>query len=200
MQCMLQGFGATEPRGMDDLLMSPFGLTDEFLQLFGRIKEQIEHDQQFMNLGKEWTSEGFGIQQPNMQGHTGIPFQHMEPSGPHETQQRRQHASGSDVKLSWDQAAQQLRQLGALVYLPEDEEQKELDWSDMAGYDGQKRTVEDLVLMSVKHADEYERVAKKTRKDGKHQRPKVCSRYIRMCPKILKRFHIFLLQPPYSAL
>ena len=59
------------------------------------------------------------------------------------------------------------------VYLPDDEEQKELDWSDMAGYDVQKRTVEDLVLMSVKHADEYERVAKKTRKDGKHQRPKV---------------------------
>lgn len=73
---------------------------------------------------------------------------------------------------AWPQAAEQLRGMGAVVYLPE-EEGGRLGWDDMAGYDEQKRALEDLVLMSVKHAEEFERVAKLTRKDGKHHRTKV---------------------------
>lgn len=153
---------------MDEMLMHPFGATNEILELFERMKQQIEHDQQFMDLQEERSSESFGFSHEHQQEGSN-PFL-MVPSRPDARQQR---AAAPDSKLTWEQAAEQLRQLGALVHLPDDAEQKELDWSDMAGYEVQKRTVEDLVLMSVKHADEYERVAKQTRKDGKHQRPKV---------------------------
>lgn len=161
-----------EPQSIDELLMGPFGAPRDILELFGRIRDEIEQDSKFMELGEEWKDESFSMQQ----GQEGFdppnsPFMQLPPSQAHE--QKPNQVAGPDSKMSWEQASQQLRNLGALVYLPDDEEQKELDWSDMAGYDVQKRTVEDLVLMSVKHADEYERVAKQTRKDGKHQRPKV---------------------------
>jgi cell division protein FtsN len=160
-----------EMHPIEELLMDPFGTTGGILDLLGRIKDQIEHEQQFMDLGEEFNSKAFSTQ-PNE-----LPGQPEVHSSPFHRQQNPlaapRHESGPDAKMSWEQAAQQLRQLGALVYLPDDEEQKALDWSDMGGYEVQKRTVEDLVLMSVKHADEYERVAKQTRKDGKHQRPKV---------------------------
>ena len=42
-------------------------------------------------------------------------------------------------------------------------------------YEEQKREVEDLVLMGITHASEYEQMAKLTRRDGKCQRPKVCA-------------------------
>ena len=105
---------------MDELLMNPFGPKDELLRLFGRIKEQIEHDQQFMDLSEEWTGESFGMQQHSFPQHSfpdhrGMPFQRIDPSGPPEASNRRHSASGPDSQLSWSQAAQQLRQLGALV-------------------------------------------------------------------------------------
>ena len=69
--------------------------------------------------------------------------------------------------------ADDLKRSGAVVYLPGDAE-ADLGWDAMAGYEEQKSEVEDLVLMSITHADAYADMAKRTRKAGTSQRPKVC--------------------------
>lgn len=107
------------------------------------------------------------------QAHMQLPDMHAQGGGAGGAAPRPgRRGAPSQGPLSWPQAAEQLRQMGAVVYLP-DEEGSRLSWDDMAGYEEQKTALEDLVLMSVKHAEEFERVAKLTRKDGKHHRTKV---------------------------
>jgi hypothetical protein len=85
-----------------------------------------------------------------------------EPAGPGATREQR-----------WAALARKLEGLGAVVHLPSAAGDAQ-EWSGMAGYEEQKAAVEDLVLMSITHAEEYAQMAQKTRKDGKCQRPKVC--------------------------
>jgi hypothetical protein len=80
------------------------------------------------------------------------------------------HKASSNVL---EDKAQALQQMGAMVYLPEDS--SDLDWSSMAGYEEQKRAVEEIVLMSITHAHEFAEIVKRTRKSGKSERAKVQS-------------------------
>jgi hypothetical protein len=82
----------------------------------------------------------------------------------------------SSAQDAQERKAQALQQLGAMVYLPEDS--VGLDWTSMAGYEEQKRAVEEIVLMSITHADEFAEMAKRTRKSGKCERAKVCPLYL----------------------
>ena len=76
------------------------------------------------------------------------------------------------------QHIKKLTALGAVVYSPGEDEQ--LSWDTMAGYDAEKRLVEDVVLLSITHADAFQAMAKQTRRDGKCHRPKVCT-YSTLC-------------------
>jgi hypothetical protein len=96
-----------------------------------------------------------------------------------ETSEAAGQRAAAQRRVALQRTADELRGLGAAVYLPA--ANQGLDWSSMAGYEEQKSTVEDLVLMSMTHAAEYDAMAKKTRKDGKCQRPKVC------CASLVRR-------------
>lgn len=143
-------------------LADPFALADTFGLLGERFNRDAIEEMRALHerlMAADW-DDAPPAHGPGMHAHGGAPAQrpgrHAAQAGP----------------PSWAQAAEQLRQMGAVVYLPE-EEGGRLGWDDMAGYEEQKRALEDLVLMSVKHAEEFERVAKLTRKDGKHHRTKV---------------------------
>jgi hypothetical protein len=146
-------------------LFSMHGTMGEMHELFDEIQEHFLREPRLQDLEESlFDSDELGLGQPRSR-QDRVPVEKGWP--------QRHKGAAAGEPMSWAQAAEQLRQLGALVHMPDDVEQQQLDWNDMAGYEEQKRLVEDLVLMSIKHAEEYQRVAKKTRKDGKHQRPKV---------------------------
>ena len=55
-----------------------------------------------------------------------------------------------------------LNQLGAIVFDPSDKIAN-LDWDYLAGYQRQKRDIEDTVLLALTHADIYDRISEGTR-------------------------------------
>ena len=64
-----------------------------------------------------------------------------------------------------------LTDMGCTVYNKMAEERK-LDWNSLAGYEHVKREVEDTVLLSLKHPEEYNKIAEQTREHFESNRPK----------------------------
>lgn len=69
------------------------------------------------------------------------------------------------------QASQQrLESLGAQVFLPSPSQR--VDWGELAGYESQKRVIEDTVLLALLHPEVYDRVARATRAARAGTRPR----------------------------
>eukprot|EP00892_Ulva_mutabilis_P011888 jgi/Ulvmu1/9071/UM005_0166.1 len=163
------------PRSRFDLsvdLADPFALADTFGLLGDRFNRDMIDEMRALHermMSSDWEEQMHAHSSADSSGGSSMPLAghaHARGTAP----QARLGAPPSGPQ-SWLQAAEQLRQMGAIVYLPEEEGEK-LAWDDMAGYEEQKRALDDLVLLSVKHSEEFERVAKRTRKDGKHHRTK----------------------------
>lgn len=65
---------------------------------------------------------------------------------------------------------QKLEAMGAVVYRPNPTQK--LDWGSLAGYEDQKRRIEDSLLLPLLYPDVYESIAKKTRKLFASNRPR----------------------------
>eukprot|EP00808_Paulinella_micropora_P021519 g14681.t1 len=70
-------------------------------------------------------------------------------------------------------ASRELEQMGVTVTLPSKQPDGALPWEGLAGYELQKRQIEDSILLSLKHPDMFNKIAEKTRGKGKTNRPKV---------------------------
>jgi hypothetical protein len=64
-------------------------------------------------------------------------------------------------KQSGEQA-KRLEELGVSVFMP-DGKAADIDWNYLAGYEQQKRDIEDTVLLALTHPDVYDSITKLTR-------------------------------------
>ena len=82
-------------------------------------------------------------------------------------------SSAADISSNKTSASalKTLSDMGCTVYNKSAEDRK-LDWNCLAGYDHVKREVEDTVLLSLKHPEEYNKIAEQTRGDFESNRPK----------------------------
>ncbi|GAB4821726.1 hypothetical protein N2152v2_008772 [Parachlorella kessleri] len=78
-------------------------------------------------------------------------------------EQRRQQARLEGV-------AKKLQGMGAQVFLPGKKD--EFDWGILAGYEQEKRQIEDTVLLALTHPDVYDGIAKRTRRHYSSNRPR----------------------------
>lgn len=74
-------------------------------------------------------------------------------------------------KTSIEEALQKLEQLGVTIFMPETKEQN-LDWDYLAGYENQKRDIEDTVLLALKYPEIYDQITSQTRMKNEPNRPK----------------------------
>lgn len=58
-----------------------------------------------------------------------------------------------------------------MVFLPEDRVQT-MDWNYLAGYERQKRDIEDTVLLALNYPEIYDRITEATRVKNEPNRPK----------------------------
>lgn len=69
-----------------------------------------------------------------------------------------------------DAAVQKLQSMGATVYPPGNKDA--IDWGVLAGYDDQKRQIEDTLLLALQHPEIYDDIAKRTRKSYASNKPR----------------------------
>ncbi|GBF90964.1 cell division cycle 48 [Raphidocelis subcapitata] len=67
-------------------------------------------------------------------------------------------------------AVKALEGMGARVYLPGGGD--DVEWGVLAGYEEQKRAIEDCLLLPLRHSELYESIAQRTRASGKGSRPR----------------------------
>ncbi|EGR27614.1 hypothetical protein IMG5_193130 [Ichthyophthirius multifiliis] len=65
----------------------------------------------------------------------------------------------------------EINQLGVTVFMPE-QKNSDLDWDYLAGYEQQKRDIEDTVLLSLQYPDIYDKITNVTRMKQEPNRPK----------------------------
>jgi ATPase family associated with various cellular activities (AAA) len=78
---------------------------------------------------------------------------------------------GKSKVLSYDEAKKQLEELGVVLFEPNGRVQ-DLDWDCLAGYERQKRDIEDTVLLALTYPDLYDRITSGTRMKAEVNRPK----------------------------
>eukprot|EP00963_Diacronema_lutheri_P011720 scaffold1440_cov332-Pavlova_lutheri.AAC.20 len=71
-----------------------------------------------------------------------------------------------------NEAKNKLEKLGAQVYYVKSTTEGKDIWEQLAGYDEQKREIEDTVLLSLTRPDVYEKIARGTRKKYESNRPR----------------------------
>jgi hypothetical protein len=64
-----------------------------------------------------------------------------------------------------------LEELGVVIFLP-GEKRGDLDWNFLAGYERQKRDIEDTVLLALTYPEIYDNISKGTRVVYYQNRPK----------------------------
>lgn len=69
-------------------------------------------------------------------------------------------------------AAEELRNLGVLVFHPEDSAFASRSWDDLGGYHSQKRQVEDTIFLSLQHPEIHDSIVRETRRTFEQSRPK----------------------------
>ncbi|CAD8071579.1 unnamed protein product [Paramecium sonneborni] len=77
----------------------------------------------------------------------------------------------SEMKEEQDMKLQELEKTGVTIFLPDNKE-KNLDWNYLAGYDKQKRDIEDTVLLALQYPEIYESMTQLTRVKNEPNRPK----------------------------
>eukprot|EP01025_Chloroclados_australasicus_P065208 TRINITY_DN885_c0_g1_i1.p1 TRINITY_DN885_c0_g1~~TRINITY_DN885_c0_g1_i1.p1 ORF type:complete len:706 (-),score=89.64 TRINITY_DN885_c0_g1_i1:355-2406(-) len=120
-------------------------------------------------------SEGFRRPDEGSQQFGGPPVPFGGPQGDQFDRPKYslQGKSGSDYDYGSPQAnniVRQLESMGARVFPPKADE--ELDWDIIAGYEKEKRQIEDSMLLALKNPDVYDKVAKGTRKKFQSNRPR----------------------------
>lgn len=71
------------------------------------------------------------------------------------------------------EAVQKIREMGVMVFLPDDKDfLTGLNWEDLAGYEKQKRSIEDTVMLSLTHSHIYDNIASKTRMRFEKNKPR----------------------------
>lgn len=76
-----------------------------------------------------------------------------------------------DVLDNKDESSKKLEKLGAVVFYPQSKDLP-LTWDSLAGYERQKRDIEDTVLLSLSHPDIYDKITRGTRIIPEENRPK----------------------------
>ena len=87
-----------------------------------------------------------------------------------EVAEGRRRVTVERVPDNKEQIVQQLERMGAKVYRANP--QNKIEWGLLAGYDDQKRRIEDGLLLPLLHPDVYDDVAKATRKHFATNRPR----------------------------
>ena len=64
-----------------------------------------------------------------------------------------------------------MQELGLTIFMP-DSKQIELDWDYLAGYEKQKRDIEDTVLLALTYPEIYDKITQGTRIKNEPNRPK----------------------------
>jgi len=80
---------------------------------------------------------------------------------------RLKDAEGDEIT----QAKKKLTEMGVSLFLP-DSKAHDLDWDYLAGYENQKRDIEDTVLLALQHPQIYDQITKGTRMKEEPNRPK----------------------------
>ncbi|KAG2428658.1 hypothetical protein HXX76_011363 [Chlamydomonas incerta] len=98
-----------------------------------------------------------------------------EPEAPKPPVRRPKVSAGSAGGHDWGspaaaRAVEQLLAMGAQVFPPGGKEK--MDWGVLAGYDEQKRTIEDCLLLPLLRPDVYAKLARATRKTYANNRPR----------------------------
>lgn len=69
-----------------------------------------------------------------------------------------------DQKAEEDEATKKLKEMGVIVFQPDNKGFLEgLSWDSLAGYESQKRDIEDTVLLSLTHAHIFDEITQATR-------------------------------------
>lgn len=79
--------------------------------------------------------------------------------------------NSSPKVMSYEEAKKKLQELGVLVFEPATRVQ-DLDWDCLAGYERQKRDIEDTVLLALTYPDIYDKITSGTRMKAEVNRPK----------------------------
>ncbi|KAI8108814.1 hypothetical protein M9435_005231 [Picochlorum sp. BPE23] len=81
----------------------------------------------------------------------------------------------SETESNQDGVAERLRSMGCQVFFPEVHSQENnghTDWGQLAGYELQKKAIEENLLLPLKKPDVYDEVARKTREHYSSNRPR----------------------------
>jgi len=87
-----------------------------------------------------------------------------------QTSSVRQKDEKSEMKNRLD-ARKKLEEMGVTIFMPE-AKQSNLDWDYLAGYEKQKRDIEDTVLLALSYPQIYDEITKGTRVKEEPNRPK----------------------------
>lgn len=80
---------------------------------------------------------------------------------------------GDEEEKEYQEAVEKLREMGIVIFSPDDKrEMQNLTWSMLAGYEKQKRDIEDTVLMSLTHPEIYDEISQGTRMRFEENRAK----------------------------
>ncbi|CAD8055564.1 unnamed protein product [Paramecium primaurelia] len=82
-----------------------------------------------------------------------------------QTEMKQQQDMNSEKSL------QELEKAGVTIFMPENKE-RNLDWNYLAGYEKQKRDIEDTVLLALQYPEIYESLTALTRVKNEPNRPK----------------------------
>ena len=78
-----------------------------------------------------------------------------------------------EVSKEKKEAIDKLHEMGIVIFFPDDKKQmSNLTWSMLAGYEKQKRDIEDTVLMSLTHPEIYDEISLGTRMRFEQNRAK----------------------------
>jgi SpoVK/Ycf46/Vps4 family AAA+-type ATPase len=65
-----------------------------------------------------------------------------------------------------------LQKFGVSVFMPGEDNKKNLDWDYIAGYENVKRKIEDTVMLALTHGEVYDQITSRTRMKNETNRPK----------------------------
>jgi SpoVK/Ycf46/Vps4 family AAA+-type ATPase len=86
---------------------------------------------------------------------------------------KRAFGGGSDNDKVRQEAIDKLNEMGVVIFSPDDKkDMQNLNWSMLAGYEKQKRDIEDTILMSLTHPEIYDEISLGTRMRFEENRAK----------------------------
>lgn len=161
-------------RGFAQELEEGLRLGREMWDIFRLFDERMKSGDWSAPLGLPDEQQPNSIRRPSFGGPRQLGGPQVDPmerdQGP-STGEEAPSSSGAPWTTSKAaQAIKQLESLGARVYIPEKKEA--MDWGILAGYEEQKRVLEDCLLLPLQHPEVYAKVAQQTRQTYSSIRPR----------------------------